>query len=80
MPEQKPDNQKFKLARQMGLGVTIPMVLVSGPLIGWFIGSWLDKKLGTAPWIFIILLILGSIASIWETIKIIKEISDENSD
>ena len=80
MPEPKPDNQKYKLARQMGLAITIPMVLASGPLIGWFIGTWLDKKLGTTPWIFIILLILGVVASVRETIKIIKEISDEDSD
>ena len=64
----------------MGLAITIPMVLASGPLIGWFIGTWLDKKLGTTPWIFIILLILGVVASVRETIKIIKEISDEDSD
>lgn len=64
----------------MGLAITIPMMLLAGPLVGWFIGSWLDKKFGTNPWLLIILLVLGTTASVRETIKIIKEISKDDDE
>lgn len=80
MPDKKPNNNNFKLVRQMGLAITIPMMLLAGPLVGWFIGSWLDKKFGTNPWLLIILLVLGTTASVRETIKIIKEISKDDDE
>ncbi len=80
MPDNKPDNNKFKLARQLGIAVTIPMTLLAGPLVGWFIGSWLDKWFGTKPWLLVILLVLGTVAGVRQTIHMIKEISnDDNS-
>ena len=79
MPKNK-SNNKYKLARQMGIAITIPMVLLSGPLVGWFLGSWLDRKLGTEPWFLIILLVLGIVASVKETVRMIKDISrDDNN-
>ena len=77
MPERKPDD-KFKLARQMGIAITIPMVLLAGPLVGWFIGSWLDKKFGTEPWFLTIMLIMGLAAGIRQTIQLIKQISRDD--
>jgi len=66
--------------RQLGLLGTIPMLLASGPLIGFFGGRWLDSKLGTEPFLMIVLLALGFAASIKETIKIIKEANRDNKD
>ena len=80
MPDKKPDNNKFKLARQMGIAVTIPMTLLAGPLVGWFAGSWLDGKFGTKPWFLVILLALGTIAGVRQTIKMIKDISRDDDD
>lgn len=66
--------------RQIGLLGTIPMLLASGPLIGYFIGRWLDSKLGTSPFLFIILMVLGFGASLKEIIKIIKQANQDNED
>jgi F0F1-type ATP synthase assembly protein I len=79
VPKKQSDN-KFKLARQMGIAITIPMVLVSGPLVGWFFGSWLDGKFGTKPWCLIVLLVLGTVAGARQTIHMIKDISRDDDD
>jgi len=63
--------------RTLGLLGSIPLLIGLGPLIGYFAGNWLDGKLGTAPYLTIILLILGFAASIKETVKIIKIASKE---
>ena len=51
---------------------TIPFVLLSGPVIGFFIGDYIDKRFGTAPWFMVALVILGLIASARQTIQIIN--------
>jgi hypothetical protein len=57
-----------------GIGMTIPFVLLTGPLMGWFVGSWLDGRYGTG-WITIFAVLLGLAGSIQLTVKMIKEIS-----
>lgn len=54
--------------------------MVSGPVVGYFIGDWLDKWLNTAPYLMISLSVLGLAASIKETIKIIKRIAHDDQD
>jgi len=54
------------------------MILAAGPFIGYFIGSWLDEKLGTGPFLLILLLIMGFAASVKETIKILKRANEES--
>lgn len=58
--------------RPVGLLTAIPFVLLFGPLIGYFIGDWLDKKLDTDPWLMTLFIVLGFIASgreVWGLIK-----------
>ncbi len=57
-----------------GIGMTIPFVLLTGPLMGWFVGSWLDGRYGTS-WITIAAVLLGLAGSIQLTVKMVKEIS-----
>jgi len=59
--------------RQLGLLGTIPILLVVGPVVGFFIGRWLDEKLGTEPYLLILFLIFGFIASGREIYGIIKK-------
>lgn len=58
--------------RQAGLLATIPFILALAPIVGFVIGNWLDSKLHTAPWLGIVLLVLGFVAGVRETILIIK--------
>jgi ATP synthase protein I len=66
-------SDKYKQARQLGLLTTIPMILAVAPLIGYYAGRWLDGRFGTAPWISMILLLIGLVAGVRETILILKK-------
>lgn len=70
MTEKRPD--KVNLWRQAGLLSTIPFILALAPIVGFVIGNYLDSKFRTAPWLSIILLVLGFVAGVRETIKIIQ--------
>ena len=66
----KRDN-KSKMIKQLGLLGTIPILLAVGPLVGFFIGKFLDEWLETDPWLKFILLAMGFIASgkeIWKNL------------
>jgi F0F1-type ATP synthase assembly protein I len=63
--------------RQLALATTIPLIMVAATLVGWFIGKYLDKLLGTKTVMSVIFLILGAAAGGLETYNLIKEIIKE---
>jgi F0F1-type ATP synthase assembly protein I len=68
-PKEKPS----KDLRATSLLMTIPAILIAGPLVGIFGGEWLDEKFDTDP-IFITLgIILGFASAGYETYKLIKK-------
>lgn len=67
------DEKNYRFVRQVGLLTTIPVMLLSGPLIGFLIGDYIDKRFGTTPWFMIVCLTLGIVASIRQTINIIRK-------
>lgn len=67
------DEKNNRFVRQVGLLTTIPVMLLSGPLIGFLIGDYIDKRFGTTPWFMIVCLTLGIVASIRQTINIIRK-------
>jgi ATP synthase protein I len=58
----KTDN-KYSAYRQIGILTTIPFLLAVGPILGFYIGEFLDKKLNTAPYLMIVFIIFGFVAS-----------------
>jgi len=66
------DHKSFQKA---GLALTLPFTLLSGPLVGFFIGDWLDGQFGTAPWLLVLFLVFGFVASAKETIRVIRRLS-----
>ena len=42
--------------------LAVGMVLVASLLVGYFIGNWLDGKLGTGPWLMVSGVFLGTAA------------------
>ncbi len=70
------DEKDYRFIRQVGLLTTIPLMLLSGPLIGFLIGNYIDKRFGTAPWFMVLFVCLGFVASIRQTIAIIKKASN----
>ncbi len=73
----KNNKEKLKLYRQLSLIGVIPAIMAVGPLIGFFIGKWLDEKFGTEPYLMWVLILMGLIAAGKETYRIIKRVSDE---
>ncbi len=76
MPEKPEDRQRG--FRQIALATTIPLIMVAGPAVGYFIGSYLDKVLGTSRIMTLIFLLLGLGAGGLETVRLIKEITKED--
>lgn len=71
---------RFKFARQIGLLSTIPFMLAVAPLVGYFGGRWLDRKLGTDPVLTFVLLGLGFVAGIRETMIVVRKATKEAED
>jgi F0F1-type ATP synthase assembly protein I len=64
--------------RQIGLLTSIPFILALAPIVGYFLGKFLDQKFRTQPWLSLILLILGFVAGVRETIDIVKKSQSED--
>jgi len=76
----KDNKEKIRLYRQLSLIGIIPAIMAVGPLIGFFVGKWLDRKLGTDPYLMWVLILLGLIAAGKEVYNIVKKVSEEADD
>ena len=54
-------------------------IMAASVLVGYFIGNYLDKKLGTEPWLLIIFLFLGIIGAFVEFFKMFQRFMASNS-
>ena len=52
--------------------------LIAGPLVGGFVGYWLDRYFGTTPLFLLILLLLGFAAGIMNVIRTAQEMQKLN--
>ena len=64
--------------RQIGLLTSIPFILALAPIVGYFLGKFLDQKFRTQPWLSFIMLVLGFVAGVRETIHIVKMSQSED--
>ena len=67
-----------KWIRGVGFASSIGFLLVTATVIGWLFGSWLDRKLGTEPWLMMLFTLLGVAAGFYETFRIIIRISKDS--
>ena len=74
------EKEQYRILRQVGLLTAIPMVLAAGPIIGFFIGNYLDNRFRTGPWLTFAGVTLGFIASGKETIDLIRRADKETKD
>ncbi len=70
---------KYEGWRQVALLTSIPMILLFGPLVGYFIGDFLDQLFGTSPWLMIIFTAMGALSGVKQTITLIKRATDHGS-
>lgn len=71
------DPKKVTSWRQIGLLSSIPFILALAPIVGYFLGKFLDQKFRTQPWLSLVLMGLGFVAGVRETIKIVKLSQEE---
>lgn len=64
----------------IALALSIPFVMCLPPVVGWWIGSYLDERFETAPYLTYIVLALGVIAGAREAYRILKRIKNELND
>lgn len=63
--------------RQLGVFITIPFVIAVPPVLGWWIGSWLDENIATAPYFMYFFILLGFAAGFRELFRILKRFGDD---
>ena len=56
----------------LGLALTLPTILLSGPLAGYLISQWLIEKRGWAPGTTLALVLLGLAGSAIQTVRILR--------
>jgi ATP synthase protein I len=74
---QKDPDPRFRYIRVAGSLGTIPVMLGVGPLLGFFAGRWLDRRLGTSPWLQFILLALGFAAAVRYIVRLVRQVSKD---
>lgn len=74
-------NEKdYQKLRQIGLYTTIPVILLVGPALGYFIGDYLDRYFNTSPWLMIFFIVIGGVASVKQIITFLLKGDIENND
>ena len=63
----------IRLVRQAGILTSIPMVLVGGPTLGFLIGRFLDRRFSSDPWGVFGAVIVGMVAGLAETVRLIQK-------
>jgi len=77
MAAQNPGRSNFqKIAALSSLGLLLP----SSIIIGLFMGYWLDKLLGTRPWLTLTFLILGIMSGFLGLFRGLKKLNIESED
>lgn len=60
-------------AKMIGTFMTVPFVLAIPPVVGWYLGTWLDKYFGWTPYLAYSFLFFGILAGGKEFYRIIKK-------
>jgi len=68
---------RYRGLRTAGLLLAIPTLLIVSPLVGFFLGNWLDRRFGTSPWLMLAGLVLGFVAAGRETYQIYRRYQAE---
>lgn len=71
------EKQKRKRMQIMASYITLPFVLAVPPIVGWYIGSWLDTYFDTKPYAMYTLLVLGMVGGAREFYRIVTKYKDE---
>ena len=68
-------SSKIDFKKIAGLS-SLVLMLPSSIAVGLFIGYWLDKWLGTDPWMLIVFLLLGTVSGFYSLLKGVNKYKD----
>ena len=71
----QPNKKSSKNLRQVSLLATVPAILVAAPLVGYFIGKWLDTRYDSEPAFMITGVVLGFASAGLEIYYLVKKSS-----
>ena len=71
------DKNKDEVYSILGLVGSFGFTIAGAIAVGYFLGSYLDKKLNTAPWLMLSFIMLGIAGSFIEFFKLIKKLSGD---
>lgn len=78
--EPKKEEGESVIGQSLSYAMRVSIELVAGVLVGSVMGYYLDKWLGTKPWLFILLFILGACAGVLNVYKFVTNNSSEKGD
>ena len=64
----------YSQVKQLGILTTVPVILLVGPVVGYLAGSWLDRNFHIYPWLTIVLVLLGFVASGREVVRLLRSV------
>ena len=73
-PNSKDKNENLKYLKVVLEATSIPFVLLGGPMVGFFIGAFLDQRFNSGKLFTFLFVVLGFVAAVKETIYIIKRV------
>jgi len=68
----------YSQVKQLGVLTAVPLILLIGPLVGFFIGGWIDRRFQFYPWFTVLFLILGFVASGREIARLLRQILNDD--
>ena len=70
----------FSQVKQLGVLTTVPIILLAGPAVGYFIGSWIDRKTQLYPWFTIVFILCGFAAAAREVYRLLRQVARESDE
>jgi ATP synthase protein I len=70
----KPNNDG-NMVRILGQASMTGLMFGACILVGTLLGYWLDRRLGTRPWLTLILMVFGIVAGFYNAIRIVQSLN-----
>jgi F0F1-type ATP synthase assembly protein I len=64
--------RRVKTASQVSAAVMIPSMILVGLVGGYFLGVWVQGRVGGAPWVGFLGLVLGGVAAVRKVVEILR--------
>jgi ATP synthase protein I len=76
----KPQQAPRGANREIGLFYRAAIELIVGPIVGGFMGWWLDSWLQTKPYLLIVMIVMGFAAGILNVVRTMRQMQAETTD